>query len=221
MRAHQLSWARDGGVPPEALEWRHGQPSWVLKKSFERSNLFDPAWWMHITGKEHLWARALNSSQCFAVNLFAPLTSNQEALRLFLQQFIADQSLELEDEICLRFEHTPPGAPEWMGEAGQPTQTDAFFALRRHGRAAGFVLVEVKLSETKIGSCRGWNGKEKENGDSAADEALSLRKPHITWAMPVSQRIGWIDNHLAEASYPCTARYTWYDGVQSAYFGAR
>jgi len=40
-------------------------------------NLFRQEWWHHIQGLEHRWVRALNSSQCFAVNLFANLAEDR------------------------------------------------------------------------------------------------------------------------------------------------
>jgi hypothetical protein len=44
MRDRQLSWALEGGVPAAALEERRGKASWVLKREYQRLNLFRPAW---------------------------------------------------------------------------------------------------------------------------------------------------------------------------------
>ena len=48
--------------------------------------------------------------------------------------------------------------PERLGERGQPTQIDVFFEVVREGRIRGAIGVEVKLSESEFGGCRGWNG---------------------------------------------------------------
>jgi len=43
-------------------------------------------------------------------------------------------------------------------ERGQPTQIDVFFEVVREDRIRGAIGVEVKLSESEFGGCRGWNG---------------------------------------------------------------
>ena len=159
MRDRQLQWALDGGVPSAALQERKGKPFWVLKSEHRSLNLFRSDWWDYIAGSEHRWASALNSSQCFGVNLFAPLADDSVRAKRFLGLLISDRKIEQQDRVAVRFEHTPNGAPEWLGERGQPTQVDVFFEITRAGDSVGFVLVEVKFTESSFGSCRGWNGK--------------------------------------------------------------
>ena len=81
MRERQLSWALAGGIPLSALEQRHGKVSWVLKHDDRKLNLFRKDWWEYIAHAEHFWARALNSSQCFAVNVFAPIADDPALAR--------------------------------------------------------------------------------------------------------------------------------------------
>src|SRR5688572_23585370 len=88
MRDRQLKWAIGGGVPPAALEERHGQVSWVLDPEHRKLNLFRTEWWDYIAHAEHCWARALNSSQCFAVNVFAPMADNSAIARSALQALL-------------------------------------------------------------------------------------------------------------------------------------
>ena len=161
MRDRQLAWARDGNLTDGVLEERHGKLSWVLKRTHQRSNLFLDEWWTHIAGREHRWARALNSSQCFAVNLFGPLAKNNERARRALQRLLPSRVIGLDDTISVEFEFTPPGARDWLGEKGQPTQIDVYFKIERSGQCVGHVLVEVKFTETGFGCCRGWKGKSR------------------------------------------------------------
>jgi hypothetical protein len=159
MRHRQLSWALEGGVPAAALEERRGKASWVLKREYQKLNLFRPAWWDHITGAEHRWARALNSSQCFAVNIFAPLAEDPVRARKALQLLLPTREFAPGDDIAIRFEFTPEGAAAWLGERGQPTQIDVYFGVTRSNRCIGHVLVEVKFTESSFGCCRGWETK--------------------------------------------------------------
>jgi hypothetical protein len=159
MRDRQLIWALAGGVPIEALEVRHGKVSWVLKHEYRKRNLFRPDWWDHIHGSEHRWARALNSSQCFAVNLFAPLKGDALRARKVLELLLPDRSLNDRDSVTVDFEFTPTGSAGWLGERGQATQVDVYFQINRGDRCYGHVLVEVKFSEVSFGCCRGWKPK--------------------------------------------------------------
>jgi hypothetical protein len=161
MRDHQLEWALGGGVPRATLEERKGKTSWVLKPEHRERNLFKSSWWQHIAGKEHLWARALNSSQCFGLNLFGPLAEDNDRARRVLNAFLPEQGISQQDTVQVRFEHSPEGAAEWLGERGQGTQVDVFFEVRRVDRLVGFVLIEVKFTETSFGECRGWHGKTR------------------------------------------------------------
>jgi hypothetical protein len=92
MRDHQLQWALNGGAPSAALEERKGKTSWVLKPEHRSRNLFRSDWWQHIAGAEHRWARALNSSQCFGLNLFGPLADDNGRARRVLSALFPIES---------------------------------------------------------------------------------------------------------------------------------
>jgi hypothetical protein len=156
MRDRQLEWALGAGIPVAALEKRREEVSWVLRSEHQNLNLFRPDWWAYIAGREHRWARALNSSQCFAVNVFAPLAEEPTRARRALQVLLLNRNLGSQDTVCVEFEFTPEGAPEWLGERRQATQLDVYFRVARSGRCIGHVLVEVKFTETSFGCCRGW-----------------------------------------------------------------
>jgi len=159
VRNHQLAWALNGGVPAAALETRHGQISWVLKREHRKLNLFRPDWWDYIAHAEHHWSRALNSSQCFAVNIFAPLADDCERARMALQLLLPTRDVRPEDRVSVRFEYAPENAPAWMGERERPTQVDVCLLVTRSGECVGHVLIEVKYSESSFGCCRGWKSK--------------------------------------------------------------
>lgn len=161
MRDRQLIWALNGHVPHEALEVRRGRPSWVLKPEHKGLNLFNPGWWRHIAGSEHKWARSLNSSQCFAVNLFSPLAADSGLAKSVLNDLLPNRGIQKDDVIKVHFEYTPAGAPGWLGESGQPTQVDVCFEVTNADKSVGFILIEVKFTEAEFGSCRGWNGKKE------------------------------------------------------------
>lgn len=155
MKAHQISWVSKKGLH-HLLEPRHdSQPSWVLKKEHKKRNLQDATWWKYIEGHEHLWARALNSSQCFGVNLFGPLAEKPILAKRVLETLLPHRRLEKDDVVTVCFEHTPQGAPEWLGEKKQPTQVDVFFTVNRREKPIGHLLVEIKFTEPEFGSCRG------------------------------------------------------------------
>lgn len=197
MRDRQLQWALNGGVPGAELQERKGKPFWVLKAAHRKRNLFRANWWEYIAGSEHRWASALNSSQCFGVNLFAPLADDEGRARRVLRLLLPDRNIEPQDTIAVQFEHTPEGAPGWLGERGQPTQVDVFFEIRRADHPIGFVLVEVKFTESSFGSCRGWSGKrDKEwiNPDRARCQNASelARSPQTQcWLAEVEGRRYW------------------------------
>ena len=156
MKRHQLSWALANGVTPDMLETRRGQVSWVLKEEHREQNLFDPGWWRYIAGHEHLWARALNSSQCFAVNIFAPLAEDGDLARRVWARVCPNWPLDAADTVTVEFEHTPRGTKEWLGERGpHKTQVDVFLTVRRGGVPVGHLLVEVKYTEAEFSGCRG------------------------------------------------------------------
>ncbi len=156
----------------DRTEAESGRP-WVLKRDHQTINLFDPNWWAYIAGKEHGWARALNSSQCFAVNLFAPLIENHGLAKSVYMLLLPDRPLEPNDEVAVELEYSPAQARTWLGERKQQTQVDAAFAINRGGKPVGHLLVEVKLSETTFGTCRGAKTKDK-NGRGNPDPSRCL-----------------------------------------------
>jgi hypothetical protein len=175
MKERQLAWALAGGIPVDALEERRGGPSWVLKREHQRRNLYRPDWWDYIAGYEHRWARALNSSQCFAVNLFAPLKETSDWARRTLNALLPGQDLQVGDDVTVNFEHREPNAKDWLGERGQPTQIDVYFKVDRGGRCVGHVVVEAKFTEPEFGCCRGWSDSEhKPSANQDRDRCLDL-----------------------------------------------
>jgi len=194
MRDHQRRWALAEHIPPEALE---PERAWVLKKEFERRNLFRPDWWQPIAGKEHRWARALTSSQCFGVNLFGPLQGQPAHCRRLVERLLPHRALQADDTVGIRFEHTPLGAPEWLGERGQPTQVDVFLEVARGTKPVGYVLVEVKFTESEFGGCRGWNGRRdgatlNTKPKRCLDVASVLDDPaHTCWLAEEHGRTYW------------------------------
>lgn len=160
LKQQQVRWSEQVCLPESAFESRHGKRSWVLTRDQQARNLYRPEWWQCIAGKEHRWARALNSSQCFAVNLFGPLKDDPARTLMMLQKLLPGRNIQAKDSVSVEFEYTPRHAPEWLGESGQPTQVDVYLRVDRSGRCIGHILIEVKLSESSFGQCRGWNGKQ-------------------------------------------------------------
>jgi hypothetical protein len=152
LRTQQVAWARARGFDARQTEAKR---PWLLRPEYRARNLWNSAWWSHIAGKEHRWARALTSSQCFAVNLFAPLAANPALARQVFARLRPGRTLAAGDTVEVALEFTPPMAPEWLGERRQATQVDAAFIVRRHDDPIGYLLVEVKLGERKLGRCRG------------------------------------------------------------------
>jgi hypothetical protein len=158
LKEQQAAWADANGL--RALTEADQGRSWVLAHAHQTRNLFDPTWWVHIEGKEHRWARALNSSQCFAVNLFAPMIGDHALAGSVFRQLLPNQELAPGDEVVVELEFSPDAAREWLGERGHPTQVDAAMSVLRKGTAHGHVLIEVKLGETGFGTCRGAKGPD-------------------------------------------------------------
>ena len=144
MQRHQISWALANGVTPDMLEPREGKPSWVLKEEHREQNLFDPRWWRYIAGHEHRWVRALNSSQCFAVNLFAPLAEDGDLAKKVWTRLYPHRPLDPADTVTVEFEHTPQRARAWLGEKGQQAQVDVCFTVRSSHVTFGHLPVSGK-----------------------------------------------------------------------------
>jgi hypothetical protein len=153
LKGWQVAWARSQGIAGDQIETAH---PWVLKREARELNLWDRSWWSLIAGKEHVWARALTSSQCFGVNLFAPLALDRALARQVLPALLPKRRLAGTDTVEVVLEFTPQNGPRWLGERPQqPTQVDAAFIVSRDERPIGYVLVEVKLGERSFGACRG------------------------------------------------------------------
>ncbi len=197
MKRHQLSWALANGVTPDMLEVRRGQLSWVLKEDHREQNLFDPRWWRYIAGHEHRWVHALNSSQCFAVNVFAPLAEDDNLAKVVLTRIYPYRPLDPADTVTVEFEHTPQSAGEWLGESGQQTQVDVFFTVQRNDIPVGHLLVEVKFTETKFGECRGAKPPTAERrGNPDRSRCLDLRAilenpSNQCWLVEIEGRKYW------------------------------
>ena len=172
MQRHQTSWALANGVSPGMLE---ADRPWVLKDEHREQNLFDPRWWRYIAGHEHRWARALNSSQCFAVNVFAPLAEDRDLAMKVWARIYPNRPLDPADTVTVVFEHTPEGVDEWLGEKRQQTQVDVFFTVRRDDVTVGHLLIEVKFTETEFGACRGFKPPTaKRRGNPDRSRCLDL-----------------------------------------------
>ncbi|MDH3473072.1 MAG: hypothetical protein OEM59_05225 [Rhodospirillales bacterium] len=158
--------------------------------------MFDPAWWRFIAGQEHRWARAPNSSQCFAVNLFAP-AAERPNLAYCLLAAATGETLFEDAAVNVTFEHTPEGAPKWLGESRQPTQVDVFFAVTEAEETIGHLLVEVKLTEPEFGSCRGPKGLDKNGKGNPHPErcrrgaTIAARHGELCWLSSSEGRQYW------------------------------
>jgi hypothetical protein len=187
-----LAWALKNGFPADVFEVRGGRTSWVLLRSEQKRNLYQARWWDFIAGSEHLWARALNSSQCFAVNLFAPLRDEAERARLLLAALLPERAILPGDQVMVQMEFTPKGAPKWFGESRQPTQVDVYFQVVRAGAAFGHLLVEVKYAETGFGCCRGGEDLRKARDNGCLDLANVLCYPQKNcWLARTEGRTYW------------------------------
>ncbi len=182
-------------------------------------------WWDYIAHAENEWSRALNSSQCFAVNTFGPLAEDPALARAVMQRVLPKDRVAPSDSVRVRFEFTPNDAPAWLGERGQPTQVDVYFEINRSGRSIGHVLVEVKFSELRFGCCRGWDSMS--NGTSlnrdrsrCLNSSAILNAPQLNcWLTEIEGRRYWelisrsdssISGPAIETVGPCPFRYGLY-----------
>jgi len=115
MKKRQREWADSAGLDARVFDNRWKE-SWVLRTEDRTRNCYRPEWWNYIRGREHRWSRALTSSQCFAVNLFAPLKEDSTLARAAWARLWSRRPLEAGDAIEVEFEWTPDGGPEWLGE---------------------------------------------------------------------------------------------------------
>ncbi|MBM4354844.1 MAG: hypothetical protein FJ109_13825 [Deltaproteobacteria bacterium] len=173
MKESQRRWLIANGHVPG---WYEDRWPWVLTEQEKSRNLYRPEWWSFIQGREHRWARSLQSSQCFAVNIFAPLCLNGAVARTVLKELAPALGILDDDEVVVSFEATPDGTTNWLGESGrQPTQVDVLFEARRNGKPHGWLPVEVKFTETEPGSCRGARGQDKKGvGNPTPEKCMAL-----------------------------------------------
>ncbi|MBI4889134.1 MAG: hypothetical protein HY821_00825 [Acidobacteria bacterium] len=119
------------------------------------SHLFDPAWRGLLRGPEHRYFDEPHSSQAFTLNLCAPLALDAELAREFLR--VRCPGLPYQGErVELQVEAAIPGAGKWLGEEGIGTSPDFLIRVEGRGGRMGYVLGEVKLTESEFGGCRGW-----------------------------------------------------------------
>jgi hypothetical protein len=230
LRKSQLSWALAGGVPLHALEERNGRASPLLKFENRKLNLFREDWWGYIAHAENDWARALHSSQCFAVNVFGPTADDPALARAVLQHLLPKGRVDFRDSVSVKFEFTPIGAPIWLGERRQPTQIDVYFAIDRSGLSIGHVLVEVKFSELRFSGCRGWESKANApspNPDRSRclNSSAIVKAPQMNcWLAENEGRHYWeiisradssISAHAIESIGPCPFRYGLYQMMRN------
>lgn len=203
MQHRQRAWAERmslGAFLEESPSRAH-----VLRHPERHRNLYDPIWWELIDGKEHRWARALTSSQCFAVNMFGPLVKDPGLARRVLARLCPERPLPEDAEVVVRLEFTPDDAPTWLGEKGQATQVDAAFVVSEHGRMSGCWLIEVKLAETGFGECRGAkqlpaNRRGNPDPDRCGDYGLIRSDPRAhCWLAADHGRTYW--SWLADRSW--------------------
>ncbi len=185
MKRHQLSWALANGVTPDMLETRRGKLSWVLKEEHREQNLFDPRWWRYIAGHEHRWVRALNSSQCFAVNVLAPLAEDGDLAKKVWARVYPYRPLDPADTVTVEFEHTPPCAHVWLGESGQQTQVDVFFTVQRNdipvGREHTSRQSSTRLAAVRPSVTRGYRQR--------VNHAITFRTKLMRWGIRVPKRV--------------------------------
>ena len=63
----------------------------------------------------HRWARALNSSQCFAVNVFGPVLEDEHLAVAVTRRLIGDERVPAGAAVRWQLEYTPPDGPRWLG----------------------------------------------------------------------------------------------------------
>ena len=196
-KRHQIEWMTGNGLPTSMLEVRKGHLSWVLKREHKTRNLYNPSWWRYIEGNEHRWSRSLNSSQCFAVNLFAPIADDTDLAKQVWKRIAPHRPLSDSDDLEVLFEYTPTEAPRWLGERGQPTQVDVAILISSEQRLKGCLLVEVKFTENEFGQCRGAKPPAKGRGGNPVparclDMDAVLKAPAKTcWLVEAESRKYW------------------------------
>ncbi len=172
LKHHLENWARD------LEQFRDdGDHPWVLDRSVSALNYFGGRdWEALLSGQLHKWGHALNSSQAFAVNLFGPARFSTVVAKALWNTLPAARDSPSPDQVGVHFEYSGPDdafAKVELGEAGKPTQIDVAIEGMFPGGVRRMQFIEVKLSESKFGSCRGAkHGKNAPN--PAPDRCRSL-----------------------------------------------
>jgi hypothetical protein len=221
VKAQQIRWAQEHDLA-HCLEHKAGTPRWILSDQDKERNLYKSEFASLVRGREHKWFRALNSSQAFGVNLFAPLAGDEPLAKAVLQSLLPRRVLQPEHTVEVEFEFQAPDRT-WMGElrGKQPTQVDVAFKVGREGVPFGYLLVEVKFSEA-LGTCRGYvaQRKEKENPSPCLNLAKIRADPSAKCRMArVEGRRYWELIDSADSSFqlnslpgeaPCPFRWGGY-----------
>ncbi len=199
LKHHLENWAGD-------IEHFHhdGKHPWVLDRSVANLNYFGGEEWATLlSGKLHKWGHALNSSQAFAVNLFGPARFAPTVAKSLWNTLPAGQAHPNPDRVELHFEYSGPDrdfAKRWLGEAGIPTQIDVVAEGIFSEDVRHLQFIEVKLSESEFGSCRGAKrGKKAPNPapDRCRDLSRIIENPSAQcWLAEAEGRRYWqiIDN---------------------------
>ncbi len=128
----------------------------------------------------HKYAQALNSSQCFAMNLFLPfIAGNAAPLASFLSERLGRtvdvQGIDLEyygsgDILCEIAGHQPTGDEKL-------TAADVVIHVTDKSGQQGLVVVEVKLSELGFTHCGGINSRGNRDRAACDSRELMFRSP--------------------------------------------
>jgi hypothetical protein len=174
LKNHLEIWARD-------LEHfrNDGVHPWVLDRPSSALNYFGGKEWEALLfGKHHKWGHALNSSQAFAVNLFGPAHFLPDVAKSLWSALPAAQDHPNPERVVVHFEYSGPDedfAKTELGEAGIPTQIDVAVEGIFSGDVRRMQFIEVKLTESKFGSCRGAK-RGKKDPNPAPDRCEDLSR---------------------------------------------
>lgn len=157
MKLHLVGWAGDlHGFQTD------GAHAWVLHPSLATLNYFGgQEWYALVADKPHQWGHALNSSQAFAVNLFAPARLSQNVAQALWKELPAGRSHPDPQHVDVHFEYSGPEigfTKQALGESGIPTQIDVAVEGVFAQDVRRLQFVEVKFTESQFGACRGAKG---------------------------------------------------------------
>jgi hypothetical protein len=132
---------------------------WLRRKlvNAPRPLLFDPAW-RNLLQSEHFGFESPDSSQAFALNIFAPFVHNSDLAREVLNRLLPGV-VSAQEEVTVLFEQSFADVAKHLNEQGIATQVDVVFSINGTGPARR-LLIEVKLAEEHFGSCKGWLANE-------------------------------------------------------------